>query len=95
MKIITNNVPRPLLPGYAVPREILDRDFDYLGEEADTADFIRYKGEYIYLGDFVRTSGELAALGWDGIRTDSYFSGVAFRFVPDDDDRVIVALVLS
>lgn len=68
------------------------------------AQFVRYRGQLYDFGEFVRIvpqggqgggfahydhTGELA--GWDGILTDSYFSGLVVKLT-DDLERVIVGL---
>lgn len=96
----TNNVPRDVIDAWelsAAERE----QFDYLNWSAieageDSASFFRYRGELYDLGEFEvwdnpasPTRGE-----WDGFRSDSFFSGLAVRYV-DDFERVVVGLVLS
>ena len=105
VKIITNNVPRDLIDAYeltAAERE----EFDYLdwakidaGE--DSATFFRYKGQLHDLGEFTTDWGITRGSGlpshlsaWDAYRSDSFFSALAVRLV-DDNERVVVALVLS
>lgn len=53
--------------------------------------FIRYRRWATPLAEFQRLApeGELGAAGWDGVASDSYFSGLVLRLV-DDDDGVIV-----
>lgn len=94
-RIITNNVPRLLIDAY----ELTEREreqFDYLDWRAidageDGVTFFRYRGRLYSLSEFMRT--DLA--GWDGIATDSFFSGTVVRFLPDDEDRVVVGTVLA
>jgi len=87
-----------------------------IDEGSDSASFVRYRGELCNLGDFVRIiprSGQLRNAGWchpvdddsalaswDGIRTDSFFSGIVIRWYRDefgdcDGDRVVLGMVLS
>lgn len=60
---------------------------DYPSQWADPTDgrlqdvgwdkeFVRYDGEVIDLSDILRTD----VPGWDGIRTDSFFSGILVRY---------------
>lgn len=91
-------------------------NWNAIDDGTDSASFVRYRGELYYLGDFVRIiprSGQLGPIGWchpveddsplaawDGIRTDSYFSGIVIRWYRDefghvDCERVVVGLVLS
>ena len=95
--IRTNNVPRDVIYGYELTADERAQ-FDYLDWPAiergeDSASFFRYRGELHDLGEFMaRTSDDLP--GWDGFRSDSFFSGLAVRYV-DDFERVVVALMMS
>jgi hypothetical protein len=106
VKIITNNKPRELISGYQLTaKEYQDFDYlgEYQSDDMQMAQFIRYKGELYYLGDFVRIEkpdeshnsftvidfdGNLK--GWDGVLTDSYFSGIVIKWVGDDFESVVV-----
>lgn len=100
MKITTNNIPRPLLPLTDLP-EKARKDFDYLGpDEAYDCRLVQYKGIWYDVYDSMRCPGAEAPqasrdafAGWDGYISDSYFSGVLFRFA--DDDRVVVGQYFS
>jgi hypothetical protein len=101
--IITNNHPREIIDAWdlTVPER---EEFDYLDWEKiekgeDSREFVRYKDELIDLGDIEVISGYTGAMtgetfkGWEGIRTDSFFSGLLFKWVKVDYDwewRVIV-----
>jgi hypothetical protein len=95
--IITNGVPRDILDAWELSPE--ERaDFDYLDWDAiergeDSASFFRYKGETYDLGDIPavdrRPGIETAFEGWDGVASDSFFSGILVRYV-DEFERVIV-----
>jgi hypothetical protein len=88
--VITNNVPRLVIEAYELTEKERE-EFDYLNWEAiekgeDSASFVRYKGELYDLGDL-----ETAwAVGpewmdkWHALVTQTYFSGILFRFVGDD-----------
>ena len=93
IKIITNNVPRNLLSWYELT-DAEKSEFDYCGEEDD---FVRYRGELIPMCDFTIAPDSLSP--WDGIRQDSYFSGVVIRYEKIDGvtfyDSVICGLALS
>lgn len=95
--IITNYVPRDVVDAYELT-SAERAEFDYLDWDAiergeDSASFFRYKGRVYDLGEFERATGpELA--GWDGMRADSFFSGLVVRYV-DEFERVIVGLFLS
>lgn len=106
MKIITNNTPRTILHGYELTeKEYQDFDYlgEYQSDDMQMAQFIRYRNELYYLGDFVRIEkpgertnpfthtdygGSLSK--WDGIRTDSHFSGIVIKWADDDFESVIV-----
>lgn len=106
IRVITNNVPRLLIDGYDLtPRERGEFDYiDWTGIDAgsESATFFRYRGQLYDLGEFManlretggtRQTGDLA--GWDGYMSDTFFSAIVVKFVPGDDDRVIVGLALS
>lgn len=97
MKIITNNVPRPVI--YAGELSASERaQFDYLdwaaidaGEES--ASFVRYRGRVYDLSEFEYAADpELSA--WQGIALDSYFSGTVIRFC-EDPEYVTLGTVYS
>lgn len=91
MRIKTNHVPRPVLD--ASELSIAERaEFDYLDWSAledgsDSASFIRFKGEVYDLGEFMVWDNPSSPTrhGWDGYRSDSYFSGLVVRYLFDDD----------
>ena len=56
----------------------------------DDADFFRYRGSAYCLSDFEATS----VPDWDGQHTDSFFSAVLIKYMPDDN-AVRVALYLA
>lgn len=106
--IKTNHHARPILQAYELTEKEL-KEFDYLeGDSLDQANFFRYRGTCYDLGQFVRIkhkgcmsfepfahfdhSGDLK--GWDGIMTDSFFSGIVVKYT-DDNESLIVGLALS
>lgn len=93
MEIITNHRPRLIVDGYQLT-EKEKRDFDYM-EDIDGGAFVRYRGRLYDVGEFTRAPAALRLLGWEGIATDSFFSGVLIRFVSGDSDRVIMASCYS
>lgn len=101
LTIITNNVPRFIIEAYELtPKE--RTDFDYLDWPAiergeDSASFIRYKGEIYDLGEFERWDNPASPtrLGWDGIRTDSFFSGLVIRYADDSFESVVIGRYYS
>ena len=91
-------------------------DWPAIDEGSDSASFVRYRRDLYDLSEFVRIiprSGQLGPIGfahpvednsplaaWDGIRTDSYFSGIVIRWHRDefgqsDYERVVLGLALS
>lgn len=95
MQIITNNKPRPLLALWELPQEA-QKNFDYVLPDDGSYRFVKYKGEWTDCFDMQSVSRELGFSqfkGWDGIASDSYFSGVLVRFV--DDDQVVVGRYFS
>ena len=96
MEIITNNKPRPMLALADLPRKA-QKDFDYLnGEDAYSPRFVKYKGGYIDCFDMQSVTRELGFdqfKGWDGIASDTFFSGVLVRLC--DDEQVIVGRYFS
>lgn len=95
LTIITNNVPRNLIYGYELtPKE--REAFDYLdfSEHGDglTHDFARYKGEVYDLSEFTvwdNPNSPLTGTGWDGMMSDTFFSGVLVKYV-ENFERVIM-----
>jgi hypothetical protein len=98
LTVITNHHPRDVIEAYELDRAERE-NFDYLDWDAidsgnDSATFVRYKGELHDLGEFENFSPGFnpAWIGqkWDGICTDSFFSGILVRYC-DDFERVICA----
>lgn len=103
MDVTTNNVPRDVVDAYEL--SAAERaEFDYIDWPAvdrgeGSASFFRYRGRLYDLGEFSTTSmpfgaPDLAAQGWDGYLSDSFFSAIVVRYV-DDGERVVVGLALS
>ena len=104
IKVITNNVPRPLLAGYELPLKTVQEEFAYTLDDDGSQRFIRYKGWWYDTQDTVRiTVGVMGRAGWDmyvgkdhpfakwdAVISDSFFSGVLFRFVETDDGDSVV-----
>jgi hypothetical protein len=66
------------------------QEFDYL-TDIDNADFVRYQDVVYGLDEFMRVEdGEGPLAGWDGYKSESYFSGVLIKYAGDDFDGVIV-----
>ena len=110
MQIITNNQPRPVLFAYELT-EKERKEFDYIEDIASPdcqAVFVRYKGQVYDLGEFLRivpagtTGGSFAHYdhagnlkGWQGIHTESFFSGVLIKYTDNDCEHVIVGRYFS
>jgi hypothetical protein len=100
VRVITNNVPRDIIDAWELTAE--ERaDFDYLDWPAiedgrDSASFLRYRGELYDFGEFMAWDNPASPTwqGWDGYRSDSYFSGIVVRYV-DDGERVVAGLYLA
>ena len=101
--IRTNNVPRDVIEAYELT-EKERQEFDYLDWKAidageDGASFFRFKRQLYNLGEFILPSQyedkeQSPFKGWDGMQSDSYFSGVLVRIV-DDGERVVVGKFFS
>jgi hypothetical protein len=102
--VITNGVPRDIVDGWQVPAGVR-ADFDYVDWDAvdrgeDSVSFFRYKDAWFDLGDIPARSPHVPAdepdpfAGWDGVASDSFFSGILVRYV-DDFERVIVGRYYS
>jgi len=94
MEIKTNHKPRPIVYGWELT-EKERAEFDYL-DDINEGSFFRYKGHVYDLGEFMRTEqgGGLELLGWQGISTDSYFSGTIVR-LSHDGESITVARIYS
>ncbi|MBA3355865.1 MAG: hypothetical protein H0U18_07995 [Pyrinomonadaceae bacterium] len=88
--IITNRQPRNLLSGYELTAAER-RELHYIDWTAETSggDFFRYKGQ-IYDVDEFTPAQELFGSYWHGYQSDSFFSGILFRFADEHYDSVIV-----
>jgi hypothetical protein len=105
MNIISNNVPRDLFMPHELPDGVMQSEFDYVEHPEECGPrFFSYRGAWYDVNEFVRIAkrsnantgfahtvdGDSPMLAWDGIQTDTYFSGVLVRYV-EDGERVIVA----
>lgn len=96
MDIITNNVPRDIIYGYELSsKELAEFDY-YTADELGDASFFRYRGHVYDLGEFMYWDNPASPTrdNWDGFQSDSYFSGVAVRYV-NNFEQVVVATVYS
>ena len=87
MTIKTNNHSRAILNAYDLTPAELEA-FDYL--EDGEGSFIRYKGKVWELGEFTSTNLE----GWEGISSDTAFSGAVIK-LSEDGDSVKIGYVYS
>jgi hypothetical protein len=96
MNIITNNKPRPLACLLDLPAKVR-AEFDYVENYDLSYRFVQYLGHWydVYDTQVLEQSRlppgplfKLAAGGWDSIVSETFFSGVLFRLV--GDDQVIV-----
>ena len=79
MNIITNHQYRNMLYGY----QLTDKqraEFDYI-EDIDFHYFFEYKGDIYDPDEFMRCSDDLS--DWDGVQSDSYFSGIVIKYSND------------
>ena len=100
MQITTNNQPRPIIDAWELTADEREA-FDYLDWSAiergeASASFFRYRGELHDLGEFEVWDNPASPTreGWDGFRSDSFFSALVVRYV-DDFESVVVGLALS
>jgi hypothetical protein len=95
----TNHVPRDVIDAHelsAAERKQFDYiDWPAIDAGSDSASFIRYRGELHDLGEFEVWDNPMSPtrMGWDGYRSDSFFSGLVVRYV-EDCERVVVGLYM-
>lgn len=88
MKIITNNQPRDIIDGSELT-EKERKEFDYInfGTEYEQS-FFRYKGTLYDLNDALAFTERLFP-DWDGHYSETFFSGVVFKYVNDMEQVVV------
>ena len=90
MTVRTNNHPRDLLSVADLTAKEA-ADFDYIEkEDRYSPRLFRYHGSIYDACEFRHTTPIAEFKGWQGYQSDSFFSGILFRFV-DDYERVIAA----
>jgi hypothetical protein len=91
VRVITNHQPREILGWYQLtPAEQESTGYGTDGGFVDERWFIRYRGDVIDITDADGgATGELARKGWEAYQSDSFFSGLVFRYV-DNYEAVIV-----
>lgn len=96
MKIITDNKYRYISYFCELDPKV-QSEFDYLDPNNDndaSREFVKYKGYWYDLSDFMRVSNECFK-GWDGYRSDSFFSGVLVKYNDFDSEVVMLATYYS
>jgi len=91
IKIISNNVPRDIIDGEKLTEEER-KEFDYIDwTDGYEHSFFRYKGNLYDVNDCEPIFRDTiqAFKQWSGIFTETFFSGVVFRYV-NNMDQVIV-----
>lgn len=98
MKIITNSKPRELVTFHDIPKKA-QSDFDYVTDDAQCEyRFIQYKGSWYDTYDTQRIGVDIGQFmgwamavekdsplsKWHAVISESYFSGVIFRFNGED-----------
>lgn len=101
LTIITNNVPRDVIYANELTRAERE-DFDYIDWNAvehggEFASFFRYKGEVYDLGEFEVWDNPASPTrtGWDGMRSDTFFSGILVRYADEHCETVVVGRYYS
>lgn len=92
IEIKTNNQTRATVNYRDLPEKHQKEwiDLGLTEEMRDSADFVLYKDRAYPVTEIVRiNAGELKDLGWHGVASDTYWSGVCFKFIEDDTDYVI------
>lgn len=95
LTIITNNVPRDVIDAWELTpaeREEFDyHDWKAIEEGRDSASFFRYKGELYDLAEFFPWDNPASPTRgyWDGMQSDSYFSGLVIRYVSDFEQVIV------
>lgn len=83
---------RNLIYGYELPKK-WRKEFDYLtDEEFETRNFAKYRGWYYDINEFSAINDRMGYAefkGWDGIVSDSYFSGVVIKLSSDGEQYKI------
>jgi len=89
LKIITNDVPRSVIYGHELT-EKEKAEFDYIEKEYfDCHMFVQYRGWIYDLSEFMRTD---SMMPWDGVMSESYFSGILVRFCGNDYHDTMVVM---
>jgi len=65
--------------GSDLPKSAL-KDFDWVDDPMNDQGFIKDGSGWDHVSNYMRTEGDLAEAGWQGIASDSFFSGNLIRF---------------
>jgi hypothetical protein len=98
MTVKTNNQPRELLAWFELaPAD--SKDFDYVdGEDRYSPRFVRYRGSWYDVNDSQYAGGlgfPESLKAWDGIVTESFSSGVLFKYTDPQCESVVVGRYYS
>ena len=89
MVITTNNHRRELLALDQIPTDAAEV-FDYItGEDRYSPRMVQYRGEWYDVNDVDGHAINVHIRGWDTYASDSFFSGLVFRY---EDDYETVAV---
>jgi len=87
MKVITNNVPRQTLN----LEDLSEKEKkEFPGDIDSSGLYFRYKGQVYSDQEFMN----FEFMGWDGIKNDTFFSGILVKF-SEDLETVIVGRYYS
>jgi len=86
--IITNNQPRGLLYWEELTKEE-QNEFGGVILNDEGVDFVKYKGTAYRLADFVVVPDLSAVHGWDGVISDTFFSGILVKFTEDGEGVIM------
>ena len=89
IEITTNHNRREFLGRHEVPEEVLAGELDWT-DDTDSGSYICYRGFWYHIAQFMRAPH---IEGWDGIHTDSFFSGVVIALTDDGDTYKIGSLI--
>ena len=89
VRVITNHHVRDVLRWHDLtPAE--REEFDYLTDDTEH-EFVRYRGDVVDLTDsdgVLSSPSELRRKGWDSYASDSFFSGLVFRWFDTDGNLI-------
>lgn len=94
IKITGDNKWHDFKYGYELPKKCR-KEFNWMtDEEYDTSNFVKYRNRIYSLDEFMLPPKDLKEIGWDGIYSDSYFSGVLIK-VSSDGEQYKVGSYIS